>query len=213
MHADCRAVINVNWIFLGTAIGALGTAVYVRDTLRGTTKPNRVTWLLWAFAPLLAAAVEFDDGVGLRALPTFMVGFMPLLVFIASFHNPAAVWKIRRIDYACGVMSVVGTVVWLVTRNGILAISAAIAADFLAGIPTLMKSWTHPETETVYSYAGAVISMAILLLTITHWTFEEAAFPIFIVCVASVEVFLVGFEPGPRLRRARHREGSLAEPA
>lgn len=212
-HADCRAVINVNWIFLGTAIGALGTAVYLRDTLRGTTRPNRVTWLLWAFAPLLAAGVEFDDGVGLRTLPTFMVGFMPLLVFIGSFHNPAAVWKIRRIDYACGVMSVVGTIVWLVTGNGTLAISAAIAADFLAGVPTLMKSWTHPETETVYSYAGAVISMAILLLTITHWTFEEAAFPIFIVSVASVEVFFVGFEPGPRLRRARHRESSLAEPA
>ena len=94
-------------------------------------------------------------------------------------------------------MSVVGTIVWLVTRNGILAISAAIAADFLAGIPTLMKSWTHPETETVYSYLGAVISMAILLLTITHWTFEEAAFPIFIVCVASVEVVPGGLRAGP----------------
>ena len=205
-------MINVNWIFLGTAIGALGTAVYLRDTLRGTTRPNRVTWLLWAFAPLLAAAVELDDGVGLRALPTFMIGFMPLLVFIGSFHNSAAEWKIRRIDYACGVMSVVGTIVWLVTRNGILAISAAIAADFLAGIPTLMKSWTHPETETVYSYLGAVISMAILLLTITHWTFDEAAFPIFIVCAASVEVFLVGFEPGPRRRRARPCEVPPPEP-
>ena len=153
-------MINVNWIYLGTAIGALGTAVYLRDTLRGTTKPNRVTWLLWAVAPLLAAAVELDEGVGLRALPTFMIGFMPLLVFAASFHNPVAVWKIRRIDYACGAMSVVGTVVWLVTRNGVLAISAAILADFLAGVPTVMKSWTHPETETVYSYIGAVISMA-----------------------------------------------------
>jgi len=205
-------VINVNWIYLGTAIGALGTAVYLRDTLRGTTKPNRVTWLLWAIAPLLAAAVELDEGVGLRALPTFMVGFMPLLVFVGSFHNAASVWKIRRIDYACGVMSVVGTVTWLVTRNGVLAISAAIAADFLAGVPTLMKSWTHPETETVYSYMGAVISMAILLLTIQHWTFEVAAFPIFIVCVASVEVVFVGLEPGPRLRRSQERDASLAEP-
>jgi hypothetical protein len=196
-------VINVNWVYLGAAIGALGTAVYLRDTLRGTTKPNRVTWLLWAVAPLLAAAVEFKEGVGLRALPTFVVGFMPLLVFIGSFHNPASVWKVRRFDYACGVMSVVGTVVWLVTRNGVLAISAAIAADFLAGVPTLTKSWTYPETETVYSYLGAVISMAIVLLTIDHWTFDVAAFPIFIVCVASVEVFLVGFEPGPRLQRSR----------
>ena len=138
-------MINENWIYLGTAIGAAGAAVYLRDTLRGTTKPNRVTWLLWAVAPLLAAAVELSEGAGLRALPTFMVGFMPLLIFIASFHNSASVWKVRRMDYACGAVSVVGTVVWLVTRNGVLAISAAIAADFLAGVPTLMKSWTHPR--------------------------------------------------------------------
>ncbi len=205
-------MISTNWIYVGTAIAVLGTAVYLRDTLRGTTKPNRVTWLLWAFAPLLAAAVEFHDGVGLRALPTFMIGFMPLLVFIGSFHNPASVWKVRRVDYACGVMSVVGTIVWLATRNGVLAISAAIAADFLAGVPTVMKSWTHPETETVYSYVGAVISMAIVLLTITTWTFEEAAFPVFIVCMGSVEVVLVGLEPGPRLRRARGRAAALADP-
>jgi len=198
-------VISENWIYLGTAIGVLGTAAYLRDTLRGTTKPNRVTWLLWAFAPLLAAAVEFDEGVGLRALPTFMVGFMPLLVFAASFVNAGSVWRIRRFDYACGAISVLGTVVWLVTRNGVLAISAAIAADFMAGLPTVHKSWTHPQTETVHSYTGAAISMAIVLLTIDHWTFEVAAFPIFIVCMASVMVFLIALEPGPRLRRARVR--------
>jgi hypothetical protein len=212
-QADWITVINVDWIYLGAAIGAAGTAVYLRDTLRGTTKPNRVTWLLWAVAPLLAVAVELDEGVGLRTLPTFMVGFMPLLVFIASFHNPAAVWKVRRIDYVCGFMSVVGTAVWLATRNGVLAISAAIVADFLAGVPTLMKSWTHPETETVHSYVGAVLSMVILLLTIDNWTFDVAAFPIFIVCMGSVQVVLVGFEPGPRLRRARQsQDASLAGP-
>jgi hypothetical protein len=196
-------VINVNWVYVGSAIGALGAAVYLRDTLRGTTKPNRVTWLLWAVAPLLAAAVELDDGVGLRALPTFMVGFMPLLVFVGSFHNPASIWRIRRIDYACGVMSIVGTVVWLVTRDGVLAISAAIAADFMAGVPTLMKSWTYPETETVYSYAGAVVSMVVVLLTVQHWSFDVAAFPAFIVCMGTVEVVLIGLEPGPRWRARR----------
>jgi hypothetical protein len=206
-------VISVNWVYLGSAVGALGTVVYLHDTLRGTTKPNRVTWLLWAVAPLLAAAVELDQGVGLRALPTFMVGFMPLLVFASSFHNPESVWKIRRIDYACGVMSVVATVVWLVTRNGVLAISAAILADFLAGVPTLMKSWTHPETETVYTYVGAVVSMVILLLTIDHWTFDVAAFPIFIVFMGSIEVFLVGWAPGPRWRKSRSHDATFAEPS
>ena len=202
-------MINENWIYLGTAIGAAGAAVYLRDTLRGTTQPNRVTWLLWAVAPLLAAAVALNGGAGLRALPTFMVGFMPLLIFVASFHNAASVWKVRRMDYACGVVSVIGTVVWLVTRNGVLAISAAIAADFLAGVPTLMKSWTHPQTETVHSYIGAVISMVVLLLTVDQWTFDVVAFPLFVACTATLQSAIVGFELGPRLRQVRHRDAAV----
>jgi hypothetical protein len=208
-------VINVNFVFLGAAIGALGSLAYVRDTLRGTTQPNRVTWLLWAIAPLLAAAVEFHSDVGLRTLTTFMIGFMPLLVFIASFHNPAAVWKIRRLDYACGAMSLAGTAAWLATRNGAVAIAAAIAADFLAGVPTMMKSWSHPESESVSSYIGAVINSGILLLTVVDWTTEEVAFPLFILCVGSVQVLLVGGRLGPRLRHARsgRRVAAASEPA
>ena len=38
-----------------------------------------------------------------------MIGFMPLLVFVASFHNPASVWKIRRVSTTpAALMSVVG---------------------------------------------------------------------------------------------------------
>jgi hypothetical protein len=198
-------MINVHFVYLGAACGVAGSLVYVRDTLRGTTQPNRVTWLLWAFAPLLAFSVELHSGVGLRALTTFVIGFMPLLVFIASFHNPAAIWKIRRLDYACGAMSLAGTAAWLVTRNGVVAIIAAIVADFMAGLPTMMKSWSNPESETVASYIGAVLNSGILLLTIQHWTVDEAAFPLFIFTIASIQVVFVGVKVGPRLRRAQER--------
>jgi hypothetical protein len=203
--ADCRPMINVHFVYLGAAIGAVGTGIYLRDTLRGTTQPNRVTWLLWAVAPLLAAAVEFHAGVGLRTLTTFMIGFMPLLVLVASFHDPGAIWKVRRIDYVCGAMSIAGTVIWLVTQNGVVGIVAAIAADFLAGIPTMLKSWTNPESETVTSYIGAVINSGVLLLTVDRWTTDVVAFPLFILCIASIQVVLVGAKPGPRFRRTRAR--------
>jgi hypothetical protein len=198
-------VISVNFVYLGAAIGALGSSLYLRDTLRGTTQPNRVTWLLWAIAPLLAAAVEFDEGVGLRALTTFTVGFMPLLVFISSFHNPAAVWRIGWLDYLCGVLSVAGTIGWLLTRSGVVAIVAAVAADALAGIPTVVKSWQHPESESVSSYLGALTNAGILLLTVDHFTTAVVAFPLYIVIIASVEVVLVGGRPGPRWRAVRAR--------
>jgi hypothetical protein len=205
-------VINVHFVYLGAAIGATGSLIYVRDTLRGTTQPNRVTWLLWAFAPLLAFAVELHAGVGLRTLTTFIIGFMPLLVFVASFHNPASVWKIRRLDYVCGAMSLAGTAAWLVTRNGVVAIVAAIAADFLAGLPTMLKSWTNPESETITSYIGAMVNSGILLLTVTHWTTAVAAFPIFILCIATVQVVVIGLKLGPRIRQARERHRGTPAP-
>jgi hypothetical protein len=69
----------------------------------------------------------------------------------------------------------------------------------------MVKSWSHPESETVTSYIGAVVNAGILLLTIDHWTTEVAAFPLFIFCIASEQVVLVGLKLGPRLERARSR--------
>jgi hypothetical protein len=106
-----------------------------------------------------------------------------------------------------------GTAAWLATQNGVVAIVASIAADFLAGLPTLMKSWSNPESETASSYVGALISTGILLLTIDRWTTEVAAFPLFIVCSASVQVLLVAGRAGPRFRAARARRGAEAPQA
>ena len=44
----------------------------------------------------------------------------------------------------------------------------------------MMKSWTHPGSESVSSYVGALANSGILLLTVDRWTTEVAAFPLFI---------------------------------
>ncbi|HXP32875.1 MAG TPA: hypothetical protein VN820_02615 [Acidimicrobiales bacterium] len=195
-------MLNVNFVFLGVAIAAVGQLLYVRDTIQGRTQPNRVTWLLWAIAPLLAFAVEVNDGVGLRSLATFMFGFGPLLVFGASFVNPKSVWKLGPLDYTCGAVSLGGTIGWLVTRQGLVALAAALLADALAGVPTLVKSWRRPESESASVYVGAFASAAITLLTVTRVTAAEVAFPLYIVIIALVEVALVAGRLGPRWRRA-----------
>jgi hypothetical protein len=205
-------MLDVHFVILGAAIGSAGAALYLRDTLRGVTQPNRVTWLLWAVAPLLAFAVEVGAGVGLRSLMTFVVGFAPLLIFVASFRNPASVWQIGRLDYVCGALSVAGLVAWLVTRHGTVALAASIGADALAAVPTLQKSWRWPETETAAAYVGAAANAAITLLTVKRVTTAVVAFPIYILTVASVEAALVAGRVGPRLRSWRSRAGPSGRP-
>jgi hypothetical protein len=199
-------VLNVNFVFLGAAIGAVGQALYVVDTIRGRNQPNRVTWLLWAAAPLLAFAVEINDGVGKRAVLTFMVGFGPLVVFVASFVNRNSVWKLGPLDYTCGALSVGGTVGWIVTRQGLVALAAAVAADALAGVPTLIKSWQHPESESASIYLGSFANAVITLLTVKHISAPVVTFPLYIAVIAFVESALVAGRLGPRVRRDRRRE-------
>jgi hypothetical protein len=205
-------VLNVHFVFLGAAIGAVGQTMYVVDTIRGRTQPNRVTWLLWGIAPLLAFAVEINDGVGLRSLLTFMVGFGPCVVFVASFVNPSSVWKLGPFDYACGALSVAGTIGWIVTRQGLVALGAAIAADALAGVPTLVKSWRNPESESASVYIGSFLNAVITLLTVKQLSAPVVAFPLYIAVIALLEAALVAGRLGPRLRRGPPRDSRRVSP-
>lgn len=116
-------------------------------TLRGKTRPNRVSFFMWSLAPMVAFAAQIQQGIGLLALATFTSGFIPLLIFIASFVDKRAVWKLTSFDLICGILSFAGLLLWIITREGNVAIFFAIAADLLAAIPTVKKSYFHPESE------------------------------------------------------------------
>ena len=70
-------------VFVGAGVQLLGIAAYVKETLRGKTKPNKVTWLMWSIAPLIATFAALSDGVTLAALPVFM---SVLRHFLCSSH-------------------------------------------------------------------------------------------------------------------------------
>ena len=197
-------MLNAHFVILGAACSLVGAVLYARDTVRGITHPNRVTWLLWGAIPMVTFAAELQAGVGLRSLMTLAIGVGPLIVLAASFMNRTAVWRIGTLDYVCGALSVGGLAVWLVTRQGLVAIAASIAADALAAVPTIRKAWLAPETESASAYLGGFVSGVITLLTVRVVTAAEVAFPAYIVAIAGLELGLVTARVGPRLRRRRN---------
>lgn len=196
-------MLDPKFVLVGAAINLIGSSKYVIDTLRNKTKPNRVTWTLWALAPLIAFAAQIQQGVGLRALMTFMVGFGPLMVLIASFVNRKATWKLTTFDYACGALSLVGLGLWAVTRVGNVAILFSIVADLLAAVPTLVKSFYEPESESALVFLNGSISAGITLLTIDDWNFATYAFPIYIFVICIVLFALIDLKIGKKILAKR----------
>ncbi len=178
-------------VFVGVGIQLVGIFAYIKDTLRGETKPNRVTWLMWAIAPLIAVAASFSTGVRLATLPVFAMGFFPLIIFVLSFVNPKAYWKLEKTDYICGGFSVLALILWQITGEPRIAIVFAIISDFFASIPTILKSWKYPETETNLAYITATFGTATSFFAITSWNFSAYAFPLYLTAINSLIVFIL----------------------
>lgn len=194
-------MIDEKFILVGALLNIVGSSTYAWNTFKGKTKPNRVTWFLWAVAPLIAFAAQIHEGVGLQSLMTFMVGFGPLLVFIASFLNKRAFWNITKLDIVCGVLSIFALILWAVTGDSNVAIALSIAADLLAGVPTLIKSYKAPETEHPDVFRNGALSAGIALLTIKTWSFANYGFALYILIICLVLYGLIRFKLGYLIAR------------
>ncbi|HWE10969.1 MAG TPA: hypothetical protein VG325_16595 [Solirubrobacteraceae bacterium] len=199
-------MIDSRFALLGALITIAGSASYARDTLRGRTQPNRVSWLLWTLAPLIAFAAELAQHVGLDSLLTFAVGFGPLLVVIASYLDPQAYWRLTRVDVACGCLSLGALVAWAVTGTGDIAIVFSILSDLFGGIPTLHKAYTHPASESASAFVASGCGATITLLTIHPgaWNFANFGFPLYILAADATLSILILF---PRPRRVAEVAG------
>jgi len=192
-------MLNKNFVIIGTIIGALGSLAYLLDTIKGKVKPNRVSFLLWSIAPFIAFAAQIKQGVGLEALMTFSTGFLPITTFIASFVNKKAEWKVTRFDLVCGFLSIVGLILWLITKVGNIAIFFSIVADGLASVPTIIKSYKYPDTELAWPWIATTFGVILTLLTLKELTFANSGFIVYILIVDTLIFSLIQFRIGERL--------------
>ncbi len=198
-------MLSPNFVIVGTLIGAVGSIAYLIATLKGEVKPNRVSFLLWGIAPLIAFAAMKAKGVGLESLMTLSVGVFPLLIFVASFFNKKAEWKLSKFDVLCGFLSALGLILWRLTREGNVAIVFSIVADGLAAVPTVVKAYKFPETEVAWPWIMTSIGVVITLLTLTRITLANSAFNIYIL-IANTTIFALVYTKIGKKRRLPAQE-------
>lgn len=193
-------MLHPNFAILAAIINFAGGLSYLILTIKGKTQPNRVTWFLWALAPMIAFSAELGKGVGAEALFTFSTGFNPLLIFLASFINKHSTWKLSKLDYVYGSLSLLGLLLWQLTGEGNLAITFAIFSDGLAAVPTLIKSYHEPESESYYIFLTGMFTSLLTILSLSAWDYSHIAFPLYIFSICTVLFILIKFKIGNYLK-------------
>jgi hypothetical protein len=178
-------------VIAGGAVNVAGTSFRVWETLRGRNQPNRVTWILWSLAPLIATAAALSDGAGWGALPVFVAGFCPLMVVVASFVNKKAYWKLTFFDFFCGAVSLLAMALWRITDNPDYATLFAIISDGLASVPTIRKTWTHPWSETGPAYVACLVNALCSYVAVSSYSFSQIGFATYLVALMVVLLVLI----------------------
>ncbi len=174
-------------VILSAIISIAGSAAYIRDTIAGKTKPNRVSWSMWALAPLIGTAVALSAHADIWAtVRVFLAGFLPLIVFIVSLFDRQSYWKLTWFDALCGICSLLALFAWAFANAFQIAILLAVIGDGFASLPTIMKAWRYPETETGLTYIASFISALLVIPSIPAWNIENAGFQIYLLIANTI---------------------------
>lgn len=162
-------MLDAYWVFVGAALGLVGSIRYSFAIVRERVQPNLITWSLWAAAPLIGFFAQLDSDVGLPAVMTLAAGLGPTIVIVTSIFARRFFARLGWFDLVCAAVAVTALGTWLGLGQAPLAVLLAVAADAVAALPTIVKAWQHPDSENVLFYVLVSAGAIITLLTISSW--------------------------------------------
>ncbi|HSX05629.1 MAG TPA: hypothetical protein VLF69_04130 [Candidatus Saccharimonadales bacterium] len=180
------------------ALGAY--APYAVDVLRGRAKPARSTRLMFVLLLFLTLLQQGAVQSGLLVMVTVgeLIGSCVLLL-MAIKHGEGG---LSRLDTWCYLLLALELLLWASTKNALLALHLSVLADTIAFVPTLVKTWQKPWSETPAFYVIGAVAPALNILAANHYTYTVLLFPAYLVVANLAEVVLM-------VARAKSLAGSI----
>ncbi len=161
---------------------------YIRDTLFGKTRPHAFSWLIWLVLTTIGFFIQITNGAGAGAwfngLMIVVCGIITVFGFIKGKK------EIVFIDWICLVLAFIAIYFWLIVKEPVLSIIFVISADSLGMIPTIRKSYVHPYSETLETYAINILRIILGIFALDKITFLTVSYHIYMIiaCLTIVTI-------------------------
>jgi hypothetical protein len=169
----------------------LGTIPYLVDIHNKQVQPHILSWLGWAFLTGLGASAMIADGATWATAILWANAFFCLVIAIYSVIKGVGVWSTASYDYLFFLLGLIGLILWQVLDKPVIALVFAILADLFFGLPTIIKAYKEPISETRLVWLAAAISGLFGLFAINGFVFHEAAYPIYLFIYDSTMLLIV----------------------
>lgn len=167
-----------------------GYIPYIKDTLKGKTRPHIYSWFIWSLVTTIAFALQVSDKAGPGSLVTLSAAIVCFLIFLLGFRQGNK--DITRLDTLFFILSLVSIFIWLFAKQPIISVILVSSVDMFSFLPTIRKSWNKPRTETLSSYIINTFRFALAIIALNRYTLVSSLYPItWVLANGFFSVFLI----------------------
>lgn len=156
---------------------AIGYVSFIRSTLNGSMKPNSATWIVWFFQDGLMAASALAAGIGPSAVMP-VVWFLGAAAMLPLSLKYGSKEPFTALEKTCLALSGLGILLWAATGSPLTALVASVTTVNIGGIPTVLKAWREPASESLVGWLLMLGATASVSLAVQTWTFESGFVPV-----------------------------------
>lgn len=141
---------------------------YYRDIIKGKTHPHVYSWTLWGLLGALVVALQIKGGAGAAAYVSIAACMLCVGVVVLGLKHGKK--DITTSDTIVAILGLAAIGFWLIVDQPVVSVLLVIAADILAFIPTVRKSWIKPYSETLSLYVTNTIRFSMALFAVEVYT-------------------------------------------
>lgn len=169
-------------LVLGSLTGLLnliGYVPYIKDILKRKVKPHRITWGIWTILTTIAAFNQVANGGGYSSLFFISTAMLVGIVFVLSLRF--GVGGASKIDRICLLLALLLLAYWITVQETRISMLLAVIIDAIGVIPTLIKTYKNPGTETYIQWTLAAVAGAFAILAVPRLDWALIIYPLHVI--------------------------------
>lgn len=174
---------------IAAILAVLGNLPYIRDAFKRRVKPHPFTWLVWTIVSAIVLFGQIAKGAGIGALPVAVAGAFTATIFLFSVQYGFT--YVQKSDKYYLAAALLGIIPWLIFNDPTISVIIAVSIDLVAFVPTLRKTYLHPETETPILYGSNVLRHILTLFSLQAYNIATMLHSIAMILTNSAMVALI----------------------
>ncbi len=182
---------------IASLLAIVGNVPYLLDIVHKRVEPHPYTWLVWTLVSAIAFFGQVAKGAGIGALPTGASEIFTVIIFLFSLQYGFK--HVTKTDTYFLIFALLAFIPWILTSDPTVSVVIVVSIDVIAFIPTLRKTYHHPNTETPLLYGMNVLRHILTLFSLQAYNIATTFHSIAMIVTNSAMTGLIVLHPKRRM--------------